>query len=68
MKNVVTGISKMKRGNFFKYAGGALLGIITFANIPFRFFQPETSTKKASLKITENPNAVKRSTGAAKNA
>ena len=57
---------KMKRNNFFKYAGSAILGVITFANTPFKFFRPNIP-KASSIKITENPNAVKRSSGVSKN-
>ena len=63
MKNYSTGSDKMKRQNFFKYAGGAVLGLITLANMPFKIFQSNGTVKKASIKITENPNAVKRNHG-----
>jgi len=66
MKNCETGSSKMKRGSFFKYAGSAILGAITFVNTPFKFFQTNTP-KAASIKITENPNAVRRTSGVSKN-
>jgi len=60
---------KMKRSNFFKYAGSAVLGAVTFANMPFKSFFSDNSTgiKGASLKISENPNAVKRNSGVSKN-
>jgi len=66
MKSCETGSGKMKRGNFFKYTGSAILGVITFANTPFKFFQ-SSIPKAAPIKITENPNAVKRTSGVSKN-
>lgn len=67
IKNPETSLNKMKRGNFFKLAGGAILGVITIANMPFKFFRQDSSVQSGSIKITENPNAVKRKPGVSKN-
>ncbi len=58
-KNFGTGGKKMKRNNFFKNAGTAILGLVAFSNLPLKFFQSGTPST-TSIKIAENPNAVKR--------
>lgn len=59
IKNTNSGSGKIKRKKFFLYTGSALLGILALKNIPSSILS-SFSTKKSSLKITENPNAVKR--------
>lgn len=68
-KNILTGTGKMKRKKFFLFSGTVLMGILALKNIPstlFRSLNSESKTK-TSLKITENPNAVKRKSRQADN-
>ncbi|MCY7360853.1 MAG: hypothetical protein LH629_02115 [Ignavibacteria bacterium] len=56
---------KLNRKKFFVYAGSALAGFIAITHLPFSFFKSnpvnsQNSTKTSALKITANPNAVKR--------
>ena len=58
IKNTESGT--MKRKKFFLYSGSALLGLFAFLNIPASIFRSGNVSKVSSIKITENPNAVKR--------
>jgi hypothetical protein len=65
IKNIIPESGKMKRKKFFFYSGTALLGIFAFLNIPSALLKSvrkdsSVNSAKTSLKITENPNAVKR--------
>jgi len=52
---------KMKRKKFFLTSAFAAAGIFTFTKFPFGILKAKVlNEKKSSLKITENPNAVKR--------
>lgn len=57
----------MKRKSFFKYAGAAVMSIIAVASSPWKLVKAGES-KKTSIKITVNPNAVKRKAGVSKHA
>lgn len=62
-KNITTKNTEsetMKRKKFFLYSGSALLGLFAFFNIPSGIFRSGNASKVSSIKITENPNAVKR--------
>ncbi|MBS1519283.1 MAG: hypothetical protein JSS91_14465 [Bacteroidetes bacterium] len=51
---------KLNRKKFFVFTGLAALGIAAASVIPFNLFRSNTPKPAASLKIKENPNAVKR--------
>ena len=58
-----TQINKMKRKKFFLKSAYAAAGIFAFTKLPFSIFRAKTHEEKnVSIKITENPNAVKRKT------
>lgn len=60
-KNVNTG--KIKRKKFFLYSGALALGMLAVSKFPFNIFKSNQDTnirKNSSIKITQNPNAVKR--------
>ncbi|MEO8665269.1 MAG: hypothetical protein ABI462_07220 [Ignavibacteria bacterium] len=59
-KDIVEKKIKIKRKKFFLYSGAVALGIYTASKIPFNFFQTKQSQKVSSIKITQNPHAVKR--------
>lgn len=51
----------IKRRNFFYYLGASLVGIFSISKLPFNFVQNRINKDiKGSVKITENPYAVKR--------
>lgn len=50
---------KIERKSFFKLAGIAVLGMGISSIIPFKFLQT-SKEKNPSIKITQNPNAVRR--------
>lgn len=53
--------NKMKRKKFFLASAVAVTGIFTFAKLPLSIFRAKAfKEKNESIKITENPNAVKR--------
>ena len=55
--------SKMERKKFFLYSGTAIFGLLTLSKMPFNIFNSfknKSQKKETSIKITENPNAVKR--------
>jgi len=56
------GKSKIKRRNFFYYIGAAALGAVVFAKFPFNLIKrvQNSSGRISSIKVTENPFAVKR--------
>lgn len=57
-------LKRIKRRNFFLTSGSAILGFIGLSKIPSGLFQSGTNqnSKTSSLKISENPNSVKRKT------
>ncbi|MBK7158247.1 MAG: hypothetical protein IPH77_06750 [Ignavibacteria bacterium] len=57
----------IKRKKFFIYSGSALLGLFAFLNIPSSLFRSGIASKDSTIKITENPNAVKRKSRQANN-
>ena len=55
--------NKIKRRNFFYYIGAAALGTVVFTKFPFNLLKRtslESSGRNSSIKVTENPFAVKR--------
>lgn len=55
--------NKIKRKKFFLYSGALAFGMFAASKIPFNLFksnQSVVSNKESSIKITQNPNAVKR--------
>ncbi len=60
-KNLYSG--KIKRGKFFLYTGVLTLGMAAAFKLPFNIFgsnQTSNTRKNNSIKISQNPNAVKR--------
>jgi len=53
---------KIKRRNFFYYIGAAALGAVVFTKFPFNLLRKSqtSSGRVSSIKVTENPLAVKR--------
>ena len=54
---------KIKRKNFFFYSGALAFGMFAASKFPFNILKTtqDTNTRKdSSIKITQNPNAVKR--------
>ena len=52
---------KLPRRNFFYYIGAAAVSTFVFSKIPFGFFRKKIqSSSRSSIKVTENPFAVKR--------
>jgi len=49
----------IKRRNFFFYLGAAGAGVYALSKLPFRLFQQKLKAE-TSIKIKENPFAVKR--------
>ena len=55
--------NKIKRKKFFLYSGALALGMFAASKIPFNLFKSNQNVipvKESSIKITQNPNAVKR--------
>lgn len=55
--------NKIKRKKFFFYSGALAFGMFAASKIPFSLFKSNQSvipSKESSIKITQNPNAVKR--------
>lgn len=50
------------RKKFFIFSGTAILGFLALSKMPFNIFKSKSSAEKteSSIKITQNPNAVKR--------
>lgn len=50
------------RKKFFMFSGSAILGFLALSKMPFNIFKSKSSAEKTetSIKITQNPNAVKR--------
>ncbi|HMS35453.1 MAG TPA: hypothetical protein PKC91_15335 [Ignavibacteria bacterium] len=54
---------KIKRKKFFLYSGVLAFGMVAASKFPFNLFntnQKVITNKESSIKITQNPNAVKR--------
>lgn len=58
---MVNSKAKIERKSFFKYAGVIAVGIGTVISNPLKLLNLQKENK-SSLKITQNPNAVRRST------
>jgi hypothetical protein len=61
--NIKSENNKIKRKKFFLYSGILAFGMLAASKLPFNLFksgQTETTDKVSSIKITQNPNAVKR--------
>ena len=59
--NNSSGKSKIKRRNFFYYIGAAAVTAFVATKFPFRLFKKEqSSAQTSSIKVKENPYAVKR--------
>ncbi|HEY3250700.1 MAG TPA: hypothetical protein VGK25_06235 [Ignavibacteria bacterium] len=53
---------KIKRRNFFYYIGAAAVSTFVLSKFPFNIFKREISrASRSSIKVSENPYAVKRS-------
>ena len=55
--------NKIKRKKFFLYSGAIAFGMFAASKFPFNIFssnQTVNNKKESSIKITQNPNAVKR--------
>jgi hypothetical protein len=51
----------IKRRNFFYYIGASLIGIFSISKLPFNIFSNKINKEITdSIKISENPYAVKR--------
>lgn len=51
---------KLKRRNFFFLFGAAIAGASALLNIPFKNFKSKFTGKSSAIKISENPNSVRR--------
>ena len=63
MENSKNSTTKIKRNNFFKYSGAAILGFFAVQSVPLGFSFLKSGKEKAkdsSLKVTVNPDAVSR--------
>lgn len=62
-------LNTIKRRKFFLASGSVIFGLIGISKIPFNFIQSKINqnSNTSSIKITENPNAVKRKTRQADN-
>lgn len=63
MKNFESGSKKIERKKFFFYSGALAFGMLAASKFPFNIFKSTQSLsagKESSIKITQNPNAVKR--------
>jgi uncharacterized membrane protein YhaH (DUF805 family) len=59
--NITSSTGKVKRRNFFYYLGASLVGIFSISKLPFNIIQNKINKEIAgSIKISENPQAVKR--------
>jgi hypothetical protein len=62
-KSIENESNKIKRKKFFLYSGALAFGMFAASKIPFSLFksnQSEIPNKVSSIKVTQNPNAVKR--------
>jgi len=55
--------NKIKRRNFFYYIGAAAVTALVATKVPFSLFKKEKDSpqRTSSIKVKENPYAVKRS-------
>ena len=63
MNSTGSGVQKkIKRRSFFYYIGAAALGAVVFTKFPFNLIKrtQNPSGRISSIKVTENPFAVKR--------
>jgi len=65
VKNIVSDKvnDKIKRKKFLLYSGALAFGMFAASKIPFNLFKSNQSVitnKESSIKISQNPNAVKR--------
>ena len=55
-----TNTGKIKRRNFFYYIGAAVVSAFVLTKFPLNIFKKTAASRNSSVKVKENPLAVKR--------